>query len=63
MEKKKNTQSYTIYCRALAFKLVEEGFELQGTAPNTHFGDKEVYYFKNSPALQYRIKQYIEQSK
>lgn len=56
----RNTQSYTIYSRELAYELVREGFVLENTKPNNKFPGKEVYFFKNSPALQYKIREYIE---
>ena len=56
----RNTQSYTIYSRTLAYELVKDGFVLENTKINDKYPWKEVYFFKNSPALQYKIKQYIE---
>ena len=60
-ENKHNSLYYIVYSDKMAYKLIDEGFELVKSMEDRDFTGRKIYFFTKSPELAYKVKQYSAQ--
>ena len=64
MEQIRNKQNglyYIIYSDKMAYKLIDDGFELVKSMDDRDYVGRKIYFFPKSPELAYKVKQYSAQ--
>ena len=60
-ENKHNSLYYIIYSNKMAYKLINDGFELVKSMDDRDYVGRKIYFFTKSPELAYKVKQYSAQ--
>ena len=60
-ENKHNSLYYIIYSDKMAYKLIDDGFELVKSMDDRDYVGRKIYFFPKSPELAYKVKQYSAQ--
>lgn len=58
---KQNSLYYIIYSDKMAYKLVDDGFELVKSMDDRDYVGRKIYFFTKSPELVYKVKKYSAQ--
>ena len=61
IENKHNSLYYIIYSDKMAYKLIDDGFELVKSVDDRDYVGRKIYFFPKSPELAYKVKQYSAQ--
>ena len=59
----KNNNCFAVYSRKIAYKLIYDGFELVEEVPSLEYEGQSNYFFKGSPELVQKVKEYSEELK
>ena len=60
-ENKHNSLYYIVYSDKMAYKLIDDGFELVKSMDDRDYVGRKIYFFPKSPELAYTVKQYSAQ--
>ena len=55
-ENKHNGLYYIIYSDKMAYKLIDDGFELVKSMEDRDYAGRKIYFFTKSPELFYKVK-------
>lgn len=56
-------KDFAVYSSKIAYKLIYDGFELVEKVPSQKYEGQSNYFFKPSPELVQKVKQYSEELK